>query len=280
MPPPSLSPSTSSNGLSHSSSSSSLEMPSSTPATNKSDLPEIYREFDGLLLHDLFRKQARLTPDRVAIVDQQRKISYKELDELTDRLALWLIAKGAGPDKVVAIYMKKQLEYSISYIAILKAGAAYLPMDVAYPPDLVQMVVTDSSPAAILTTPEYLSSQSFFEQVPTFVFGDVWEEKLPPHSLPVILGKLTWDSLAYVVYSSGTTGKPKGICCPHRGAVLSYAWRFQSYPYSSSSIEREACNVFFVWEMLRPLLKGQELHIVPDTTIYDVEKLPQFIAEV
>ncbi|EKX36997.1 hypothetical protein GUITHDRAFT_89817 [Guillardia theta CCMP2712] len=279
MPPPSISPSASSNSLSHSSSSNSFEMPSSAPATSKSDLPDVYREYEGLLLHDLFRKQARLTPDRVAIVDQDRRISYRDLDVLTDRLALWLIQRGAGPDKVVAIYMKKQLEYSISYIAILKAGAAYLPMDVAYPPDLVQMVVTDASPAAILTTPEYFSGQTFFTQVETFVFDQGWEGKVPPHSLPQIPGKLTWDNLAYVVYSSGTTGKPKGICCPHRGAVLSYAWRFQEYPYSSSPIEREACNVFFVWEMLRPLLRGQELHIVPDTTIYDVEKLPQFISK-
>ena len=70
--------------------------------------------------------------------------------------------------------------------------------------------------------------------------------------------KMSLDDLAYAVYSSGTTGKPKGIKCPHRGAVFSYNWRHIHYPYEEN--EREACNVFFVWEMLRPLLKGYSIY--------------------
>ena len=69
---------------------------------------------------------------------------------------------------------------------------------------------------------------------------------------------MQYDDLAFAVYSSGTTGKPKGILCPHRGAVFSYNLRHVDYPYSDEVEEREACNVFFVWEMLRPLLKGTQ----------------------
>ena len=87
------------------------------------------------------------------------------------------------------------------------------------------------------------------------------------------------DSLAYVVYSSGTTGKPKGICCPHRGAVHSYLWRGKEYPYGPPGTEREAANVFFVWELLRPLIHGQQLFVVPDTVIYDPVLLPAFLRE-
>lgn len=89
----------------------------------------------------------------------------------------------------------------------------------------------------------------------------------------------TLDSLAYVVYSSGTTGKPKGICCPHRGAVHSYLWRGKQYPYGPPGTEREAANVFFVWELLRPLIHGQQLFVVPDTVIYDPVLLPQFLQQ-
>ncbi|CAM9325014.1 unnamed protein product, partial [Ectocarpus fasciculatus] len=83
------------------------------------------------------------------------------------------------------------------------------------------------------------------------------------------------DDLAYVVMSSGTTGAPKGICCPHRGAVHSYHHRLVNFPYTEG--DREACHVFFVWELLRPLLGGMEsaggvavpLYVIPDDHIYD-----------
>jgi len=191
---------------------------------------------------------------------------------------VWLQANGAGPDKIVPIYMGRQIEYVISYIAILKANAAYLPMDVAYPMDLVGMVMDDSDPCCMLLTPDYLPNISG-RDVPTFVFDAGWEERLPPAgSRPERNPDMTWNNLAYVVYSSGTTGQPKGICCPHRGAVLSYGWRSVRYPYGPD-VEREGCNVFFVWELLRPLINGQECWVIPDTVIYDVQKLPAFIKE-
>ena len=77
------------------------------------------------------------------------------------------------------------------------------------------------------------------------------------------------DSLAYIVYSSGTTGKPKGIACPHRGSVFSYKWRFEHFKYNEDIEEVEGCNVFFNWEMLRPLLRGKLLVVIPDDVIYD-----------
>ncbi|KAJ1471611.1 hypothetical protein T484DRAFT_1843426 [Baffinella frigidus] len=233
---------------------------------------------DGSLLHEIFVAQAEKTPERIAVTDGTRSLTYEQVNDLTDRLAVWLQTNGAGPEKIVPIYMGRQIEYVVAYIAILKSCAAYLPMDVAYPMDLVAMVLDDSEPCCMLLTPDYLHNIKG-KDMPTFVFDAGWEERLPPPgSKPVRPAGMTWDNMAYCVYSSGTTGQPKGICCPHKGSVLSYGWRSARYPYGPG-VEREGCNVFFVWEMLRPLLNGQECWVIPDTVIFDVMKLPLFISE-
>ena len=192
-------------------------------------------------------------------------------------MAYWLQQQGCGMECIGVIYMNKQIEYIIAYTAILKANAAYLPMDVAYPPDLIDMVLQDAKPKAIITTPEYVErSGSRFGGIPYFVCGTDWETQLPDERIsPERPEGMTWESMAYTVYSSGTTGKPKGIVCPHRGAVLSYDYRHVQYPYFEG--EREAANVFLVWECFRPLLKGAHLFVVPDSIIYDVDSLPEFI---
>ena len=257
---------------------------------------DMWKEADGKLLHELFREQVCIrpfifhsrktltmylvllqaymeisflmvgvgaqvpkTPDAPAVSDGVNTITYRELDDLSDRMAFWLKEQGCGMETVGVIYMNKQIEYVIAYVAILKSSAAYLPMDVAYPPDLIEMVLKDAEPKAIITTPEYYkSSGSRFGSIPFFVCGPDWKsqlgkEKISPQRPP----GMTWENMAYTIYTSGTTGQPKGIVCPHRGAVLSYTYRHEEYPYVSG--ETEAANVFLVWELLRPLIKGAHL---------------------
>jgi amino acid adenylation domain-containing protein len=224
-------------------------------------------------------EQVALTPDQPALSDGKSTITYRELDEMSDRLAFWLQEQGCGMECVGVIYMKKQIEYVIAYTAILKAHAAYLPMDAAYPPDLIDMVLKDAQPKAIITTPEYFEkSGSKFGDIPSFVCDKNWQSKLPAQRIsPARPPGMTWENMAYTIYSSGTTGKPKGIVCPHRGAVLSYNYRHVQYPYFEG--EREAANVFLVWECFRPLLKGAQLFVIPDDLIYDVDSLPVFLEE-
>ncbi|XP_070554169.1 uncharacterized protein [Ptychodera flava] len=230
------------------------------------------------LLHDMFTRQAKLTPDAVAVVsDDGRKMTFGELDAKTDCLATNLRILGVVPDSIVGIYMEKCIEYTISYIAILKAGGAYLPIDISYPPPLLSSVLEDSQPVVVVTVESIADNVKEAKQV--VILNENWPERLqkendkhPPFDGPP---KLTLDNLAYTVYSSGTTGKPKGIMCPHRGAVFSYHWRHINYPFKPD--ERVACNVFFVWEMLRSLLKGIPLYIIPDNVIYDPPLLVDFL---
>nr|CAD7402514.1 unnamed protein product [Timema cristinae] len=228
-------------------------------------------------LHQMFSRQAKSTPDSVAVVTHDGKqMTFGELDKASDLLALKLRHLGVKRNTVVGILMERCLEYTIAYIGILKAGGAYMPLEISHPHPLMQSVLEDSAPVAVCTKSQF--SQRLLGLVdPSRVLlmeGDWLEELTGLEVIPETV-QVSLDDMAYTVYSSGTTGKPKGIQCPHRGAVFSYHWRHSAYPYQTG--DREACNVFFVWEMLRPLLKGIPLYIVPDDVIYDPPKLTQFL---
>ncbi|KAL4230934.1 hypothetical protein ACF0H5_011308 [Mactra antiquata] len=228
------------------------------------------------LLHDMFITQARKTPDNVAVIDSGgNTLTFKQLDHLTETLATDLKLRGVKPDTCVAIYMDKSIEYVISYIAILRAGGAYLPLDISYPDVLLTDILQDAKPVAIVTDEHLKDRVKDRENV--IILKKGWEEMMNKENAGKNIpeDEITLDNLAYIVYSSGTTGKPKGIKCPHRGAVFSYHSRHTFYPYDPD--EREACNVFFVWELLRPLIKGIPLYIIPSTVIYDPPLLCRFL---
>ncbi|CAK5054419.1 unnamed protein product [Meloidogyne enterolobii] len=216
--------------------------------------------------------------DKIVLKHNDRQWTLAQLDEITDRLSQVFVTQfSCKKGDCIAIYMNKCAEYVFAYIAALKAGAAYLPLDITYPDSLLKSVLDEVKPAVVCITSTN-SLNNFPENTPLLLLDEdgKWllsfeEEKLEK------IEEINCDNLAYIVYSSGTTGKPKGIKCPHRGAVISYKWRFLNYPYSDDDIE--ACNVFFVWEMFRPILQGITLVIIPDSVIYDPHSLCNFLAK-
>ncbi len=225
-------------------------------------------------LHELFMQQARKTPDAVAAVDGDRRISYAELDRMTDHLAGYLQARGVTLDDPVGIFMEKSLEYIAAYIAILKAGGGYMPLDLEYPDALLGKILDEAQPKAVITKLPY-ADRLDDGRVPAILNIDSdmsWKECRYDKAA---VAEITPDHLAYVVYSSGTTGEPKGILAPHRGSVHSYTTRFEISDYQPG--DRVACNVFFVWELLRPLLRGGAVYVIPDEIIYDPVPLLDYI---
>ncbi|PNF30886.1 hypothetical protein B7P43_G06094 [Cryptotermes secundus] len=254
-------------------------MGSVTPEEAVADAMQLYDQ-QGCL-HEQFVRQAKALPEAIAVVTHNgMKVTYSELDQMSEELAIKLRHIGVRNNIVVGILMERCLEYVVSYIAILRAGGAYMPLEVSYPSQLLTVVLEDSQPTAVCTKAPFLERLAGSSTLPVLLdagwFDRVQEEnsQLSPLKNTV---QVSLDDMAFTAYSSGTTGKPKGIQCPHRAAVFSFYWRHIAYPYGED--EREACNIFFVWEMLRPLLRGVPLYIIPDDVIYDPPQLARFLVE-
>lgn len=164
-------------------------------------------------LHELFEEQVKLCPDKPAVVGYEGKqLLFRELKQLSDILSENLQHKGCRRDSVVGIYIERSLYFVLSYVSILKAGGAYLPIELSSPKSLLESVVEDSNLVAVITTPEHKS------QLPpgltVIVLEEGWDAKLVEENMSFNMKvsevKSQIDDLAYIVYSSGTTGKPKG----------------------------------------------------------------------
>ncbi|KAF4982972.1 hypothetical protein FDECE_17411 [Fusarium decemcellulare] len=227
----------------------------------------------------LFEQQAAATPDAVALEDEKRSLTYAELDRETWALAERLRDHGVGRDDLVGVLMGRSAEYVIASLAALRAGGAFLVLEVAYPPGLLRDVIEDAKPTVILTQVEHAGH--IRSDVPVIVVDHPDKEargETSPHlderrSLPE---DDDVERLAFVSYSSGTTGQPKGIMNPHRAAVRSYDLRFGVSDLKPG--DRVACNVFFIWEMLRPLLRGATTVAIPDHASYDPVALVELLS--
>jgi amino acid adenylation domain-containing protein/thioester reductase-like protein len=230
---------------------------------------------EDLFLHELFEQQARRTPDAPAVVDPESALTYEELDRQAGHLAAFLRSVGVRPDERVGVYMEHCVEYVVACLAALKAGGAFLTLELAYPASLLKDVIDDSEPRIVLTHEHYA------ERLPRgqarFCLDEGWEETISDVSGSEQEAKPDLDNLVFVSYSSGTTGKPKGIANPHRAPVASYMWRFGISDYHPG--DRVGCNVFFIWEVFRPLLRGATSYVIPDDVIYDPAALIDYLEE-
>ncbi|HYQ71608.1 MAG TPA: AMP-binding protein, partial [Gammaproteobacteria bacterium] len=173
-------------------------------------------------IHELFEEQAQKTPEAVAVVYEDKRLTYGELNEQANRLAHHLIALGVGPDSRVAIGVERGLEMVVGLLAILKAGGAYVPLDPAYPAQRLQYMLQDSAPMVLLTQQRL---REYFGSIPekTAVIeldgdGELWSDLDAGNIKASQLG-LRPHHLAYVIYTSGSTGKPKGVMVEHSGLV-------------------------------------------------------------
>jgi amino acid adenylation domain-containing protein len=166
---------------------------------------------------ELFFKQAARTPDAIAVVAKDRRLSYREIDARSNRLARHLQALGVKPDTLVGVAMGRSETLVVSLLAILKAGGAYVPLDPTHPKERLSLVIEDSGMKVLLTTAEV--RQKLLLEFRGITAVDAEDSSLAALSSDAVVTNAESHHLAYVIYTSGSTGKPKGVMVENRNVV-------------------------------------------------------------
>ncbi len=208
----------------------------------------------------LFRQRVAEAPDATAVVFEGEQLTYAELDDRSNRLARLLIASGAGAERLVALGLPRSIDLVVAQLAVLKAGAAYLPVDPDYPSERIAYMLGDAKPALLLTHTDLASR---WPDLPTiFLDGlelDRYSAQAPEVSVSVA-------HPAYVIYTSGSTGRPKGVVASHFGAKALVSSQRERLGVGAGSRVLQFASTSFdaaFWELCMGLLSGATLVLAP-----------------
>ncbi len=258
-----------------------LEHAPETPALSLPVVPEHERRLlldsfnpatplapDARLAQEVFEEQVQRTPDATALVYEGESLSYAELNAHANQLARYLIAHGATPNGLVGLCLERSAQMIVALLGILKAGCAYLPLDPSYPPQRLRQMLTEASPAIVLTEHrvttllEPTTAQLLPIDAPVAAGLDRGNVKVP-------LG-VDAQSAAYVIFTSGSTGAPKGVIVTHRNLVSSTTARMQYYPEPSRFLLLSPLGFdSSVAGIFGTLLQGGTLIVAPQEAIQD-----------
>ncbi|MGD2088937.1 MAG: non-ribosomal peptide synthase/polyketide synthase [Candidatus Aminicenantes bacterium] len=233
-------------------------------------------------IHQIFAEQVNQTPDYIALVGSQEShyegtrglaplstpisITYKQLNQQSNQLASFLNEKGVNPDTIVGIKVQQSIAMVIGILGILKAGAAYLPIDPQYPEERINYMITDSTAKILLTS-------DAINRVPTPHHLSFHPSTLPPFypSNP--------SNLAYIIYTSGSTGKPKGVMVGHQSLANLCHWHNRRFSVNPTDRATKYAGVGFdasVWEIFPYIIRGASLYIIDDQIKLDITRLNQY----
>lgn len=223
-------------------------------------------------IHEIFEEQVRKSPHAIALAYEDSSLSYGELNRRANRIARYLRELGVETGNRVAICMERGLEMIEAVLAVLKAGAAYVPLDPAYPAERLRFMLADSASMALLVQGHL---QSMFHELsarlPVIDISESprWREQPESNLNPGTIG-LTPEHLAYTIYTSGTTGTPKGVMIEHRSVCNLVVAQSRSFTVEAgsrilqfSSFSFDAC----VWEIWMALAQGASMQMVPKSAV-------------
>jgi amino acid adenylation domain-containing protein/non-ribosomal peptide synthase protein (TIGR01720 family) len=219
----------------------------------------------GRCVHELFTEQALRTPELPAVVCGGRQLTYAELDQRSSKLAEYLRSVGAGPECVVGLCVSRSMEMVVGLLGVLKAGAAYLPLDANYPPQRLAFMIEDARAHIVLTEEKWaglFSAMPVVKQVCTF--GEARQAGATATVPPVAFSA---DHLAYILYTSGSTGQPKGVAVQHR-AITRLVRHAQYVNLHEQCCVLSAAPLTFdaaTFEIWGPLLNGGRVVVLTET---------------
>ncbi|MGV9988113.1 amino acid adenylation domain-containing protein, partial [Streptomyces olivaceus] len=238
-------------------------------------------------LPELFEAQAARTPGRDAVLYRGEALSYQELDARADALARVLRGLGAGPEGLVALAVPRSAELIVSLLAVLKTGAAYLPLDPDYPAERIAAMLGDARPSVLVTTTAALGRLPAAEALPRLLLDGPATPAVPheaPSARPAGDGAVRAlpQNPANVIYTSGSTGTPKGVVNTHQGLVNRLLWMQDRFGLDATDriLQKTSCG-FDVsgWEFFWPLVTGATLVVAEPERHKDPAYLAALIAE-
>ncbi|MBZ1351828.1 AMP-binding protein, partial [Alcaligenaceae bacterium LF4-65] len=249
--------------------------------------PEVsWQNMGEQTLPAMFSAQVQRSPLAIALYAGVQELSYTELDARSNKLARHLIALGAGPDQVVAVLLHRTVELMVTLLAVMKSGAAYLPLDPEYPESRLQFMLIDSG-AQILVSAEASRVQGLAAPVEVHLdAGQVIQTLDKLSGTPVLQSELSTalrsEQLVYVIYTSGSTGQPKGVGVTHAGLAHQLRWMQTEYPLDETCVMLARTSFAFdasVWELFAPLMAGARLVLADKETLLDMDALSELMVE-
>jgi amino acid adenylation domain-containing protein len=253
-------------------------------ASEREDLVERFNDTAAELGHaptiqNAFELQAARTPHSTAVLFRETRLSFKQLNEKANQLAHHLIQRGVRSGDLVGVSLERSAQMVVALLGVLKAGAAYVPLDSTYPQQWLQFVVEDSQLWGVVS--DSVTRELLPPALANVVALDA-EAKLigaHPASNPEVASSA--NDRAYVLYTSGSTGMPKGVEGTHRACMNRFAWMWRAYPFQPGEMCCQKTNLGFVdsvWEIFGPLLAGVPNVIIPRETVRDPEQLLETLA--
>ncbi|NEP88101.1 MAG: amino acid adenylation domain-containing protein [Okeania sp. SIO2C2] len=244
---------------------------SQLPLMKEAELEQILVEWNRIktdypndkCIHELFEAQVEKTPDAIAVVFEEQKLTYSELNSKANQLAHYLQTLGVQPDVPVGICLERSLEMVIGILGILKAGGAYVPIDPSYPQERITYTIADAAVPVLLTQEGLVEGLQDRSQI--ICLDRAWSEISQQSSANPDSGVQPYH-LSYVIYTSGSTGEPKGVMIQHENVTHLFSSTESWYSFNSQDVWtlfHSFAFDFSVWEIWGALLYGGRLVVVP-----------------